>query len=111
MKDEDEKKGSLSRIEKNKRNKSGNSPQEDELKFRPISRTDRVKFEREQKKARQSREIENQNNVDKYKQDEQNNNRKSSRFFTIRKFIVGIGILFVLSLIGYTTILYGGMLL
>src|SRR5690625_835032 len=112
MKDKDEKKGSLSRIEKNKRNKSEKSPQKDDHKFRPISRTDRVKFEREQKKARQSSsDIENQNNEDKHKQDVLDNNSKSSRFFTIKKFLVGIGILFVLSLIGYTSILYGGMLL
>ncbi len=111
MKDENEKKGTLSRLARKKRKSSENKEITNHNKFRPISRTDRVKYERKNKKRNDDKH-KNSTEIESKQQEEKEVEKKSSsKLFSIKNTIIGIGALFVLSLIGYTIILYGGKLL
>src|SRR5690625_1596965 len=98
-------------------------------KFRPLKRSDRIKYERNNeipfykkiinifiKNKKEHLQDEHPNveeeqlkrRANKYKGKSE---QKRKPFSSFKKIIVSVGIVFVLSLIAYTTILYGGRLL
>src|SRR5690625_139649 len=130
MNDKQNKKTTRSRVDRNRSKQQDVNNQMSDLKLRPLKRADRIEHERENKndsiykkafnmffknkeglhEKQETKEMKTtKRRSDKHKLQRAKTTKKS--FSSIKKVMVSIGIVFVLALIAYTTILYGGKLL
>lgn len=130
MKDKHNKQTSNSRVNRNRSKQQKNvSDKNSNSKFRPLKRSDRIEYERSHEspfykkimnlflKNKKDQFQKEQSVVEKeqIKRRSDKNKEKSKQinksFSSFKKITVSVGIVFVLALIAYTTILYGGKLL
>src|SRR5690625_5000177 len=130
MNDKQDKKTTRSRVDRNRSKQQDVNNQMSDLKLRPLKRADRIEHERENKndsiykkafnmffknkeglhEKQETKEMKTtKRRSDKHKLQRAKTTKKS--FSSFKKVMVSIGIVFVLALIAYTTILYGGKLL